>query len=188
MKRQMQKGFTLIELMIVVAIIGILAAIALPAYQTYVKKAKFAEVVSATSGIKSSIEVCATTNASKDVADGEIEDQCITSATRGVSKFIVSAAGTSFDPPYGMVAEVWAADNGTADDDKIVLTAYSVATEIADSSGNPYFYQLIGEQTAGGNVVWTLNGGAEQGTFASSAYGSTTFTNCAADNICSDPR
>ena len=54
-----QKGFTLIELMIVVAIIGILAAIALPAYQNYTNKAKFTEVINATAAAKSAVEVCA---------------------------------------------------------------------------------------------------------------------------------
>ncbi len=54
---QKQKGFTLIELMIVVAIIGILAAVALPAYQTYTKKAKFSEVIMATSPYKTAIEL-----------------------------------------------------------------------------------------------------------------------------------
>jgi type IV pilus assembly protein PilA len=53
-----QKGFTLIELMIVVAIIGILAAIAIPQYQNYIAKSQVSRVMSETGAIKTAIETC----------------------------------------------------------------------------------------------------------------------------------
>ncbi|MDX8386581.1 MAG: prepilin-type N-terminal cleavage/methylation domain-containing protein [Gallionella sp.] len=54
----LQKGFTLIELMIVVAIIGILAAVAIPAYSDYTKKAKATELVQGSAALKTAVEIC----------------------------------------------------------------------------------------------------------------------------------
>ena len=68
--KRIQQGFTLIELMIVVAIIGILAAVALPAYQDYTVRAKMSEVVLAASGGKTSIAEFYQTNSRMPVDTG----------------------------------------------------------------------------------------------------------------------
>ena len=68
--KKAQSGFTLIELMIVVAIIGILASIALPAYQTYTQKAQFSEVVLATSAPKAAVEIGSQTGVALADLDG----------------------------------------------------------------------------------------------------------------------
>lgn len=59
MKKQAQAGFTLIELMIVVAIIGILAAVAIPAYSDYTAKAKISNAISAADSLKTAVALCA---------------------------------------------------------------------------------------------------------------------------------
>ena len=129
MKKQMQKGFTLIELMIVVAIIGILAAVALPAYQTYTAKSKFSEVVLGTSGVKIAMETC-----------GQVENSLASCATdNAVTAAIAGAAGGAFVATVGVSGST--------------ITGTAVSTD--GLGGETY---TLGGVMSNGQVVWTEGG------------------------------
>jgi type IV pilus assembly protein PilA len=88
--KRVQQGFTLIELMIVVAIIGILAAIALPAYQDYTIRAKMSEVVLAASACRTTVTEVYQTGGTQPAADGW---GCEGATTELVSSINTSANG-----------------------------------------------------------------------------------------------
>ena len=130
MTTQKQQGFTLIELMNVVAIIGILAAVALPAYQTYTQRAAFSEVVLATTPYKSAFEVAAQTGRLTALGDAD-------AGTNGIP----AAAGASGD-----VSSVTVTDG--------VITATGLA---ASFGGTAYTYILTPGGVAA-PIQWATTG------------------------------
>jgi type IV pilus assembly protein PilA len=135
------QGFTLIELMIVVAIIGILAAIALPAYQTYTAKARFSEVVNATGGVKTAVEVCAQT-------EGSLESCNTTNNT--VNQAVAGADVGQY------VASVGVSTSGTGSSATASITAEAITG--SGLNGEDYILDAVFDT---GAVRWELNSSSE---------------------------
>jgi type IV pilus assembly protein PilA len=134
MKRSMQKGFTLIELMIVVAIIGILAAVALPAYQDYTVRAKVSEIILAASSGKTAVAESAQVNAG-------MPTTASSPVTTQASKYVASLAYAQTSASVGV----------------ITATATTIEPKISGKT-----VQMTGTMNASGNgqVDWVCAAGA----------------------------
>ena len=122
MHTQFKKGFTLIELMIVIAIIGILAAIALPAYQDYTARAQATEAFQATSGLRSQLGVYAAENAT--LTDAHDNDSVSDVAGNLNGQYIGAVSVED-----GEITVTFAA--GVHDGDEITITAVDNNGQIA---------------------------------------------------------
>ncbi|WP_371319616.1 pilin [Oceanimonas pelagia] len=130
-----QGGFTLIELMIVVAIVAILAAVALPAYQTYTKRAKFSEVIAATGAVKTAVEVC---------VQGAATDARAQACGTNLGTMASNAGGT------GLVASMSIDEDG-----KILAIGTS---EVDDSEFELIASPAVDTLSAGSQVFWVTSG------------------------------
>ena len=139
MKKQLQQGFTLIELMIVVAIIGILAAIAIPAYQNYTIRAQVSEGMSLADGAKTAITEFYTNSGSFPSKNGSAG---LASAADIKGNYVTSVAVGTGDTPA-------AAANG-----QITVTYGNKAnTAIAGKT------MIISAVTSAGSIGWTCKAG-----------------------------
>ena len=124
--KHLQKGFTLIELMIVVAIIGILAAVALPAYQDYTVRAKMSEVILAMSACRTSITEVYQTGGTPPAANGWGCEQ-------GVSSKYVKGLSTDAN---GVVTATVTSISADVNDSLVTLTPMMAGNTPASSAND----------------------------------------------------
>ncbi|CAG9000208.1 MAG: hypothetical protein CENE_02202 [Candidatus Celerinatantimonas neptuna] len=145
-------GFTLIELMVSMAIVATLAAIAMPIYTNYINRAKFSEIIEAAAPVKAALEICVQTHSPDSLGESQENDPCI----QATSPYTITSGHTHNTNIKSLTVKALSDSNSSSASQGYSIIV--VASHLKDQDNNNIDYHLNGVLSQQGTLTWTAHG------------------------------